>query len=135
MLNNRNIFSLIAHSTATAIAISIAIIFTSQSGDIFSDGTDIGEMGAGIFSLILWMFAAIFFIVALIPFIAVAVGWTSFFSRVRWLTLTSAILYACTSLLFKEVGYSLTFLLPAALAFVGWLQEGKSNRPAPQSEN
>ena len=134
MLNNRNIFSLIAHSAATAIAIWIATILTSQSADMFGDGTDLGEMGAGIFSLILWMFAAIMFIIAMIPFIAVAVGWTAFFSRVRWLTLTSAILYGCASLLFTEGGYSLSFLLPAALAFVGLLQEGKSNRPAPQSE-
>ena len=127
MLNNRNIFSLIAHSTATAIAVSIAILLTSESSDMFGDGTDIGEMGAGIFSLILWMFAAIMFIFAMIPFVAVAVGWTSFFARLPWLTLTSAILYASASLLFNEVGYSLTFLLPAALAFVGWSQEKKVN--------
>ena len=135
MLNNRNIISLIAHVTATVIAIWIATVLTSQSADMFGDGTDIGEMGAGIFSLILWIIAAIWIIIALLPFIAVAVGWTAFFSRVSWLTLTSAILYACASLLFTEGGYSLSFLLPAALAFVGWLQERKSKRPAPQSEN
>ena len=127
MLNNRNVYSLIAHSTATVIAIWIATILTTRGKDLFGDGTDIGEMGAGIFSLILWMLALFMVIIAMIPFIAVAVGWTSFFGRVRWLTLTASILYACASLLFTADGYSLSFLLPAALAFVGWLQEKKGN--------
>lgn len=125
MLKNRNIFSLIAHSIATAIAIWIATTLLSTGGGIFESGTDIGESGAGIFSLILWLIAVLLIFFALIPFIAVFIGWAAYFSRVSWLTLTSAILYASISLFSTGEVSNLLFLPSAALAFVGWLQERK----------
>ncbi len=126
MLNNRNLFSLAAHALATIVSTSIAVGLMSKSADVFNAGTDTVESGAGIFSLILWLIAAVLFAIALMPFITVIVGWFSFFARIPWLTLTAAICYALVALLGASSVENLYFLPSAALGFVGWLQERKT---------
>jgi hypothetical protein len=98
LLNNRSIYSLIAHSVATIAGLWFATVFFTKGGSLFASGSDLASSDAGIFSLILWVFAAIVFIVALVPFLGLILGWIAFFIRRPVLTLISAIAYLLLTL-------------------------------------
>jgi hypothetical protein len=98
MLNNRSIYSLIAHSVATIAGLWFAAVFFTKGGGLFATGNTLASSDAGIFSLILWVLAAVVFLVALVPFFGLILGWVSFFLRRPVLTLISAIAYLLLTL-------------------------------------
>ncbi|CAB4957257.1 unannotated protein [freshwater metagenome] len=93
MLNNRSIYSLIAHTLATIGGAWFAVVYSTKSAGIFASGNDAAEAGGGIFSILLWVIALIVFVVALAPFIGLILGWISFFMRQPVLTLIASITY------------------------------------------
>jgi hypothetical protein len=98
MLNNRSIYSLIAHTLATIGGLWFATVYFTKGGGLFASGNDLASSDAGLFSLLLWVIAAIVFIVALVPFIGLILGWIAFFIRQPVLTLIAAITYLLLAL-------------------------------------
>ena len=135
MFKDRSLFSLAAHVLATVVAIYLAVILMAKGNGIFQSGNELLSVDAGLFSLLLFLIAAILFVVALIPFVAVLLGWVAFFAKVPWLTLATVICYVLVSLIGTTDASNLYFLPSAALGFVGWLQERKTNSSAKPSAN
>ena len=131
MLNNRSIYSLIAHTLATIGGAWFAVVYSTKSGGIFASGNDIAEAGGGIFSILLWVIAAIVFIVALVPFLGLILGWISFFMRQPVLTLIAAITYLLLTVFSigdsesELSGAIVTSLIGGVLGIMGFADERK----------
>lgn len=135
MFKGRSYFSLAAHTVATVTAIVMAVSLVITGNQLMQFGYDNVEAGAGIFSMLLFFIAVLAFAVAIIPFIAVLIGWAAFFAKVPWLTLVAVIAYGLVALTGNTDNLNLYFIPSAALGFVGWLQERKTKRSAKPSSN
>lgn len=125
MLKNRSIFSLLAHIFGTVLSISIAVNVINNGSAIQGIAEDSASDVGPLLSLILFFLAAIVYLFAAIPFIAIGLGWTAFALKHPTATFFAAACYGVLIWTYFEAGEGIFYVPAFILAIIGGLQERK----------